>query len=98
MIRRIDAIDSLLNEAPHTLIHNDCNPRNMCLRKNYTSSPQLCLYDWELATIDTPQRDLVEFLSFVFDPSQNIKTWMEAIQFYLKCLEEYTGYEYSFKK
>jgi len=97
-IQHLDAIDLVLSEAPQTLVHNDCNPRNMCLRKNETATARLCLYDWELATVDTPQRDLVEFLSFVLEPSQNIETWSEAIHFYRKCLEEFTGYKYPSKK
>lgn len=99
VIQNMDAIDAVLSDAPQTLAHNDCNPRNMCLRKDMDdgSSVQhrLCLYDWELATVDTPQRDLVEFLSFVFEPSTSIETWLETINFYRKSLEEYSGCVYS---
>jgi hydroxymethylglutaryl-CoA reductase (NADPH) len=56
-----------LETAPRTLIHNDFNPRNICLRQT-PSGPTLCAYDWELATIGAPQRDLAEFLSFVLSP------------------------------
>jgi hydroxymethylglutaryl-CoA reductase (NADPH) len=42
-------------------IHNDFNPRNTLIR----SSGMPCIYDWELAMIDLPQRDIIEFLSFV---------------------------------
>lgn len=32
-------------------------------------SPRLCAYDWELATLGAPQRDLAHFLCFVLDPA-----------------------------
>lgn len=44
-----------------TIIHNDFNPRNLCIRKN----DAVCIYDWELAVRNFPHRDIVEFLSFV---------------------------------
>ena len=31
-IASLPSIWSLLDSAPHTLTHNDCNPRNICLR------------------------------------------------------------------
>ncbi|MFM6952904.1 MAG: phosphotransferase [Bacteroidota bacterium] len=46
---------------PRVPIHNDFNPRNTLVR----SSGMPCIYDWELAMIDLPQRDIIEFLSFV---------------------------------
>jgi hydroxymethylglutaryl-CoA reductase (NADPH) len=49
-----------LETMPRTLIHGDFNPRNACLRDG-----RLCAYDWELATVHVPQRDMVEFLAFV---------------------------------
>lgn len=50
-----------LEVLPRTLIHNDFNPRNLGLRPG----GDLCAYDWELATLGPPQRDLAEFLCFV---------------------------------
>ncbi len=52
----------VLDRGPRTLIHNDFNPRNICLRGPESA---LCAYDWELATVGAPQRDLAEFLCFV---------------------------------
>ena len=61
-----------LEEGPRTLIHYDFNPRNVCLRstlKGWSGADgerlRLCAYDWELATLGAPQRDLAEFLCFV---------------------------------
>jgi thioester reductase-like protein len=49
---------------PHTLIHNDFNPRNVALRSTWEGL-RLCAFDWELAALGLPQRDLAEFLCFV---------------------------------
>ncbi len=61
-----------LEAGPRTLIHHDFNPRNVCLRstsKGWRGGDgerlRLCAYDWELATLGAPQRDLAEFLCFV---------------------------------
>lgn len=61
-----------LESGPRTLIHHDFNPRNVCLRSTghgWTGDEgerlRLCAYDWELATLGAPQRDLAEFLCFV---------------------------------
>lgn len=56
-----------LERSTRTLIHNDFNPRNICLRGR-GGDVRLCAYDWELATLGAPQRDLVEFLCFVLPP------------------------------
>jgi thioester reductase-like protein len=55
---------AVLERQPRTLIHNDFNPRNICLRA-HGDELRLCAYDWELATLGAPQRDLVELLAFV---------------------------------
>lgn len=62
-------------DTPKTLIHGDFNPRNMGFRRT-EKGLRLVAYDWELATLDLPQRDLVELLAFVGpdDPGR----WTEA--------------------
>lgn len=66
--RLVDSVDAWCpgpaEAGPRVLIHNDCNPRNIALRHD-GDRYRLCAYDWELATIGLPQRDLVEFLCFV---------------------------------
>jgi aminoglycoside phosphotransferase (APT) family kinase protein len=75
-----------LEEGPRTLIHHDFNPRNVCLRsalKGWSGSAgeslRLCAYDWELATLGAPQRDLAEFLCFVLTDRTTADTgrWIE---------------------
>jgi thioester reductase-like protein len=61
-----------LEHAPRTLIHHDFNPRNICIRGTGSSS-RLCAYDWELATLGAPQRDLAELLCFVLSPDAERK-------------------------
>ncbi|MGH8616068.1 MAG: phosphotransferase [Burkholderiales bacterium] len=46
-----------------TLIFNDAQIRNLAVRDPYRD-PRLVLFDWECASIQLPQRDLVEFLSY----------------------------------
>lgn len=95
-IANLRSIHSLLSAAPQTLIHNDCNPRNLCLRKSVEDgrNHKMCLYDWELATLDVPQRDLVEFLAFVVLPSSSLDTRLELMDFYRRNLEHYSGTVY----
>jgi thioester reductase-like protein len=64
LIDRIAQWRPALDAAPQTLIHNDFNPRNVCLRA-LDSGWRLCVYDWELAAVGAPVRDLAEFLCFV---------------------------------
>jgi acyl carrier protein len=68
-----------LDAAPRTLIHNDFNPRNIALRRR-EGRLTLCAFDWELATVGAPQRDLAELLCFVLRPSAShevIRRWVE---------------------
>ncbi len=58
---RIDAL-------PKTLIYNDAQIRNLAVR-NPATHPRLVLFDWECASIQLPQRDLVEFLSYAISDS-----------------------------
>ena len=54
-----------LTRLPRTLIHNDFNPRNVAMLTE--SEPRLCAFDWELATIGLPQRDIAELLCWTID-------------------------------
>jgi len=56
-----------LDDAPKSLVHNDCNPRNVALVRVGTGLA-LRAYDWELAAAAPPQRDLAELLAFVLPP------------------------------
>ena len=75
-----------LENAPRTLVHHDFNPRNVCLRDGV-----LCAYDWELATVGAPQRDLAEFLCFVLPPDCSIDDVMVWVERHRLALERETG-------
>jgi NADP-dependent 3-hydroxy-3-methylglutaryl-CoA reductase len=53
-----------LAALPQTLVHNDFNPRNVAV-----AGERVTAYDWELATVDVPQRDVAEFLAFTLGPA-----------------------------
>ena len=99
-ILNIDKMNAILGTAPCTLIHNDCNPRNICLRKSplhiedKNVACSLCLYDWELAAVDVPQRDVAELLTFILMPTTSMDIRLELIHFYRVNLERYTGLSY----
>jgi hypothetical protein len=68
------------DEHPLTLVHNDCNPRNLLLR-GAADAPRLCALDWELASVGIPQRDVAELLCFALDPASaaaDAERWSEA--------------------
>jgi len=82
LIDRVGGWRPVLDDGPRTLIHNDFSPRNVCLRygSTGTAGPRLAAYDWELATIGAPQRDLAEFLCFVLPerPARHeVEAWIE---------------------
>jgi hypothetical protein len=56
-----------IEQQTKTLIYNDIQIRNIAMEKQ-GDAWHLCLYDWEVATIHLPQRDLVEFLSYLITP------------------------------
>jgi hypothetical protein len=67
-----------LTELPRTLIHNDFNPRNIAIVGG--ENPRLCAFDWELATIGLPQRDIAELLCWTLDAAvtrEEVATWVE---------------------
>jgi len=76
LIDGIDVWRHVMDAGPAAIVHHDCNPRNLCIRDR----GELCAYDWELAAIAIPQRDLAEFLCFVLPagvPGDVIESWIE---------------------
>jgi aminoglycoside phosphotransferase (APT) family kinase protein len=89
----IDSLDCWWSEVeamPHTLIHNDCNPRNLAFRQT-AGTLRLCLYDWELATTGLPQHDLAELLCFVIGPQFHPPDVAGYIERHRKVLERHSG-------
>ena len=63
---------------PTTLIHNDFNTRNIAIRNN----GEVCIYDWELAVVGIPHRDIVEFLSFALQADFTKQQLFDYLQFH----------------
>jgi thioester reductase-like protein len=81
---------SAIEQLDRTLIHNDFNPRNMAL-VDRQGEPALCAFDWELATLGIPQRDLAEFLCFVLPPDHEKSESMQYIEHHRRMLERASG-------
>lgn len=79
-----------LDSLPHTLIHNDFNPRNVAFRRN-GDDLNLIAYDWELATWQVPQHDLAELLSFVLPCTANVNDVDRYVERHRVALERATG-------
>ncbi|KAF8948567.1 hypothetical protein BGZ47_004081 [Haplosporangium gracile] len=85
-LKHSDEYWAKVEKSPRTLIHGDFNTRNICLRLDpSTGAQKLCAYDWELACCHLPQRDVVEFLSFVLPPGSN--EWAHYIEYHRLALK-----------
>ena len=73
---------------PRTLVHNDFNPRNIALRAD---GLQLVAYDWELATIHVPQRDLAELLAFTMPRDVEAQRIEHHVELHRTALEQAAG-------
>ncbi len=92
LIRELPEWWGILDELPKTLVHHDCNPRNIALRRLPEGAARLCLYDWELTTIHVPQSDLAEFLIFMLQPGQfDTETVARWVEFHRQALERSSG-------
>lgn len=85
----------LIDELPHTLIHNDFNGRNAALNRLDDGSFRLVVYDWELSTIHIPQRDLAEFLVFALSPTCGPAEVDHHLEVHRCALQEASGHEIS---
>jgi hydroxymethylglutaryl-CoA reductase (NADPH) len=95
LLKVIEAIPRWWDELeamPHTLIHNDFNPRNICLRPDDGATGlRLVAYDWELATVHVPQRDLAELLTFTLPPDADLATVDHLVEVHRSTLEAASG-------
>jgi hydroxymethylglutaryl-CoA reductase (NADPH) len=87
-IARIDDWWREIEAMPRTLVHNDFNPRNLALRAH---DRRLVAYDWELATLHLPQRDLAELLAFVLPPDVDEATVEHHVEVHRHALEAASG-------
>ena len=76
-------------QYPQCFVHNDASPRNLCLRSAKDREERwACLYDWEVACIHVPQRDLAEFLTFVVEDGADADIVTSYAEFYCKSLKQ----------
>jgi hydroxymethylglutaryl-CoA reductase (NADPH) len=75
---------------PRTLVHGDFNPRNIALRRD---GLQLVAWDWELATLHVPQRDLAELLAFVLTPDADPARVDHHVEIHRRALERAASVE-----
>jgi hypothetical protein len=90
LVRDADRWWPALERLPQTLIHNDFNPRNICLRPS-ADGLDLCAFDWELATLGSPPRDLAELLCFVLRPAATDGAVDGWVEYHRTRLEAETG-------
>ena len=83
---------SELDSMPKTLVHNDFSPRNLGFRREQ-GKLRLCAYDWEMATIHIPQRDLVELLAFVLDDTASAEEVERYVELHRQSLSAASGTE-----
>lgn len=58
---------TVLSDQSFVIVHNDFNPRNIGITKDN----QVKIYDWELSTLDCPQRDFMELYCFTKNKNSN---------------------------
>ena len=75
---------------PMTLTHNDFHPRNICLREE-NGEKHLVVYDWELAAVQNPQHDLIEFLIYALPINAPMEQFRKYFDYYFEHLKEYIG-------
>lgn len=79
----------LMDNYHKTLIHNDCNARNIGI-KTTENTDHLVLFDWELAAYHNPQRDLIELLSSLLPANASKEDFIAWVDYYLEELKAET--------
>jgi hypothetical protein len=90
LVATIPAWWPVLESLPRTLIHNDFNSRNIAIRRTGDGF-RLAAYDWELATLGAPQRDLAELLSFTLPSDAAPETVDACVERHRRALEHHAG-------
>jgi hydroxymethylglutaryl-CoA reductase (NADPH) len=76
-----------------TLVHNDFNPRNVSVRLD----GRLCIYDWELASYNIPQRDVFEFLAFTLVEDFTFSELENVLKQHFHLMKEWNDTAYSYQ-
>lgn len=87
---RLESLDSISrwhpakDVMPATLVHNDFNQRNVGFRE----TGEVVVLDWELARVNTPQRDSVELLTFTLDAHTEIDELLHLLAVHWQALAD----------
>jgi acyl carrier protein len=90
LVDNVGAWADALDAGPRTLIHNDFNSRNIAVRGD-ANGLSLCAFDWELATMGAPQRDLAELLAFVLPENASFETIARRVEQHRDLLQREAG-------
>jgi hypothetical protein len=88
---RLATIDSISrwhpakDVMPATLVHNDFNQRNVGFRE----SGDVVVLDWELARVNTPQRDVAELLTFTLDAHTEVEELLHLLAVHWQALTDH---------
>ena len=87
--RNLPEIIEAFRQYPQCFVHNDASTRNVCIRSaNDGMKRWACLYDWEIACIHVPQRDVTEFLTFAVEDGADADILTSYAEFYCKSLKQ----------
>ncbi|MFT6633440.1 MAG: hydroxymethylglutaryl-CoA reductase (NADPH) [Bacteriovoracaceae bacterium] len=90
--RSLDFLENFDEDKLKTcVIHNDFNPRNTGVKLDGS----VIAYDFELARIDCPQRDIIEFLSFTLGSEEIKQSTSEILSNYRIQLAKLGKFEFS---
>lgn len=87
---RLETIDTIArwhpakDVMPACLVHNDFNQRNVGFRE----TGEVVVLDWELARVDTPQRDAVELLTFTLDAHTEVEELLHLLAVHWQALAD----------
>lgn len=69
---------------PACLVHNDFNQRNVGFRE----TGEVVVLDWELARVNTPQRDVAELLTFTLDAHTEVDELLHLLAVHWQALAD----------
>ncbi len=90
LIGSLDDWWPVLCALPHSLVHNDFNPRNLSLH-DAPDGRALRVFDWELAGAGLPQHDLAELLCFVLPAGCDAALLDDLLETHRAALEAASG-------
>jgi len=80
----------LLDGLPRCLVHHDFNPRNVGFRLRH-GSPELCAFDWELATLASRNATSSSCCVLSCPPTPPAELVWHYVEFHRKALERAIG-------